>query len=464
MTYGELISGLRPMLGHGTTYLLLADALRGFVLDGRLVIGERVPSERALATQLQISRTTVSAAYERLRSDGYLTSRHGAGTTVALPAEEVDRPDEASANWPVDIDLTVGALSAPALLGPLAMEAVGRLPRQLAGHGLHPFGLPDLRAAVARRFTERGLKTRSTQVLITQGALHSWDLALRALCAPGDPVLIEQPTYPAAIDAVRVHRGRPVPLAVEATGWGSTARRGRTPVLAHVVPDHHNPTGHHATSTERRALSRALGQTVVVVDETFADLTVDGPETTPFATVAARRPAMSIGSLSKSVWSGLRVGWIRAEPEVLQRLVAARTSQDSASPVFEQLLAVAVFDHYSTLLDERRTMLRHRRNHLVAALHGACPDWTFTVPSGGVALWVDLGSRSSTRLTLAARREGVRTTPGARFTLAGTHDRFLRIPFTHAEPVLSDAVRRLARAAGRQNATLAGQEPVTWTA
>lgn len=464
MRQQELVSELRPVLGHGAAYLLLAETIRGLVLDGRLVVGERIPSERDLASHLEVSRTTVSAAYERLRSDGYLTSRHGAGTTVTLPLDEVERPDEAERQKRVDIDLTIGSLPAMSLLGPLAAEAAERLPRHLSGHGLHPLGLLDLRIAIADRFCQRGLKTDPTQVLVTQGALHSWDLALRALSRPGDPILIEQPTYPAAIDAVRAHHCRSIPVAVDAAGWGTLTHPGRAPALAHIVPDHHNPTGHYASARDRRSLSRSLEQTVVAVDETFTELTFAGPTAPPFATECARRPTLTMGSLNKAIWSGLRVGWIRADRNILQRLVAARTSQDSASPVLDQLLAVGVFGHYSELLSERRGLLRQRCDHLANALAATQPEWTFVVPAGGVALWIDLGERSSARLSGAARQEGVRISPGGRFAVSGTHDRFLRIPFTQPNPVLTDAVARLSRAARRSTKAVTAAPTMTWTA
>ncbi|HEV7207826.1 MAG TPA: aminotransferase class I/II-fold pyridoxal phosphate-dependent enzyme, partial [Mycobacteriales bacterium] len=238
---------LRPALGQGDTYQALALGLRSLVLDGQLVVGARVASERDLARELTLSRATVTAAYGRLRAEGFLRSDRGGGTRVHVPGTHPTRPDEALAAAEDVIDLTIAALPAPGLLLEVVAEATGMLPSVLAGHGLHPFGLDQLRRTIAGHQAARGLPTRPEQILITQGALHGWDLVLRAFVRPGDRVLVEQPTYPAVLDAARAHHARQLPLGVTDDGWdtGATgAGRGTVaPVLAHVTAEYQNPTG-----------------------------------------------------------------------------------------------------------------------------------------------------------------------------------------------------------------------------
>lgn len=450
MQHRHLIEALRPALaGTGTGYLALADALRGLVLDGRLLVGDALPAERALASELATSRTTVTAALTVLRAEGLLASRQGSGTVVTSAPDVVDRPDEAPGSLrSIDIDLTVAAQSAPALLGPLALEAAARLPSQLAGHGLHPLGLRDLRQAVASRLTGRGLPSSAEQILITQGALHGWDLLLRAFTTPGTVVGVEQPTYAGAVDAARAHSLRLVPIGVDAQGWSLPARSA-VPVLALVTPDHHNPTGMHADHAQRRDLARGLRDTRLVTDETFSELDLDaGVAQRPLAgyRTGGATEIVTVGSLSKLVWAGLRIGWIRAPHEVIARLGSVRASQDLAAPVLDQLLAVAVFDHLDPIRDERIPVLRSRRDHLLREV--AAAGWSARRPAGGLMAWVDLGGAlSSTRLAASARAHGVRIAAGPRFSLSGTHDRYLRIPYCAPEPVLTDAIGRLRRAA-----------------
>lgn len=459
-----LLESLRPVVaGGGPAYLALADALRGLVLDGRLLVGDTLPAERALAVDLGASRTTVTAALDLLRGEGLLISRQGSGTVVASVPDTVDRPDEQGPHSRVsadDIDLTIAAPAAPALLGPLAFEAAARLPAMLTGPGLHPLGLRDLRLAIAQRYTHRGLPTTPDQVLITQGALHGWDLVLRTFATPGALVGMEAPTYAGCADGARAHHVRLSPIGVDERGW-SLPRRGPEPVLAIVTPDHQNPTGAHASEGQRRGLVRALPHTRLVADETFAELDLDeGLE--PRRPLAAFGPdVVTVGSLSKLVWGGLRLGWIRASAEVVARLGSTRASQDIGTPVLDQLLAVEVFAHLDAIRAERVAVLRARRDHLLALLDEA--GWPAVRPSGGMVLWADLGEgASSTRLAAAARAHGVRVVPGPRFALAGTHDRYLRLPFAKPEPVLTEAVARLRRAAADPHRPTA--EPPRWTA
>jgi len=194
-----------------------------------------------------------------------------------------------------------------------------------------------------------------------------------------------------------------------------------------------------------RALPAA---SVVVVDETFADLAIDGASTPrPMASLAAPGRVITVGSLSKTIWAGLRIGWVRAPRDIVMRLATGRTSQDLASPVLEQLLACRLLDRVEDILAERRALLLTRRDHLLAALARDLPSWNPSRPAGGLVTWIDLGAISSTRLAVAALEEGVRVTPGPRFGLDGTHDRFLRVPYCLPEPDLDAAVARLAIAA-----------------
>src|SRR5690348_9058663 len=178
----------------GPAYLALARAVRLLVLDGRLPLRTRLPGERELAEALGVSRTTATAAYAELRSEGFLASRRGAGSWTRLPADPgvpvVPPPSAADV-----IDLSCAACAAPegALHGALE-AAAAELPRHLPGPGYDPAGLPVLREAIAAHLSARGLATSAEQVLVTAGAQHAWTLLLRVLSGPGDRVLTEHPT------------------------------------------------------------------------------------------------------------------------------------------------------------------------------------------------------------------------------------------------------------------------------
>jgi DNA-binding transcriptional MocR family regulator len=448
----RLIGWLGPSLAVGPLNESLATGLRGLVLDGRLVTGTRLPAERELAAALGLARATVTTAYDRLRGEGFLMSRRGAGTVVRLPVRPIARPDEPRPPGDDVIDLTAAVTPAPAVLQEAAAAAAAELPRHLAGAGLHPMGLPELRQAVAERYTARGLPTSSEQILVSSGALHAWNLLLRVLARPGVPVVTEQPTYPAVLDAALAHHTVVLPLPVDAPGWdlSQLPRPARAPALVHLTVDGQNPTGLWADDPTRGRLLSALDpRSVVVVDETLVELRYpEAPETRPAPALAPRgSTVVAVGSMSKAFWAGLRIGWIRGPAGLVRRLAAARAGQDLASPLLDQLVAARLLAAADEVLPERRRLFAARRDAMLAALAQHAPAWRTATPRGGLALWVDLAGTSSTRLAQQAAAHGVRITPGPRFTVAGTHDRWVRLPFVADPDQINEAMRRLARAA-----------------
>ena len=461
MRTDRLAELLTPWLTAGPAYAGVAAGVRGLALDGRLTVGARVPAERQLALALGLSRTTVSAAYDLLRAEGYLVSAAGAGSRVTLPASAPVRPDADPGEPAVVRDLTVAAAPAPAQLLDAVAGATADLPPLLAGHGLHPYGLPALRAAVAAHLTRRGLPTELEQVLVANGALAGWDLLLRTLSRPGQRALVEQPTYPAALDAVAANHLRPVPLPVGADGWELPVGAAD---IALLTPDGQNPTGLLADDRQRRDLLAAVDAPVVVADETFADLVLDGARPTPLALLDRR--VVTLGSMSKSFWSGLRVGWVRAEPPLLARLAQARGTVDLSSPVLEQLVAVRLLAVAGDVLADRVAWLAAARDAMLAALAEQLPDWRVVRPRAGAVLWAQLpGATSGTRLAAHALDLGLRVTPGPRFTVDGTADRWLRLPLS-VPPDQAAEVVAVLRAA--QERTAAGADtrrtPSRWTA
>src|SRR4051812_10786967 len=307
----------------GQVSVALADALRGMVVDGRLGARTRIPSERDLSAQLRLSRGSVSRAFDRLREDGYLVSARGAGSWLTLPPGSGPVPapltEDAGGDEEAALDLTIAALPAPdPHLADAAARAAGALARHLPGRGYAPAGLPELREGLAARLTERGLPTSADEVLVTAGAQHALHLVLALVAGPGDRVLVDAPGYPRTLSAIRAARARPVPVALETSGWDpdawGAAARVAAPRLAVTVPDFHNPTGlvMPAAAREALALTCARAGAILVTDETCAELRLDGPALPP--PLAAFDPGgavITIGTMSKAAWGGLRIGWIR---------------------------------------------------------------------------------------------------------------------------------------------------------
>lgn len=336
-------------------------------------------------------------------------------------------------------------------LAEAAVRSAQELPVYLSGSGYDPVGLPRLREAIAERYRIRGLPTDPAQIMVTVGAQHAIALLSRTLLDRSDSALVESPSYPHAYDAIRAVGRRLVPVNVTTDeGWDDDgveqAFLRTNPTIAYVMPDFHNPTGQVMGAGQReRLLSIASRQgTVVIADETMAELSID--EVDSELPLAAYGPAVLIGSLGKTVWGGLRIGWIRAEPALIRRLVRTRSANDLGTPILEQIIAADLLGGYDRILAGRAEQLRYGREHLRRALNEALPEWDVPHVAGGLAVWVNLGRPVSSQLTLAARSQNLLLAAGPRFGIDGAFERFLRIPFSYPAEETDGAVKILARA------------------
>jgi DNA-binding transcriptional MocR family regulator len=462
--------GLAALVGDlGTErpprYAALAGRIRRLVAEGRVPLGTRLPAERELAQALTVSRATVTAAYTRLREDGWATARQGAGTFAVLPRG----PHHGA--WvpgPADdgtVDLAHAAPAAPGSVPAALATALEELPRFLGAHGYHPAGLPDLRARVADRYTARGLPTTPEQVLVTGGALHGVSTAFGLLLGRGSRVLVEQPSYPNALQAARARGARLLPVALDpddpAAWLGATERAlaAARPAAAYLMPDFQNPTGALLDAAGRERLAAALRRAGVpaVVDETLAELGLDAVAPPPLA--AFGDGVLSVGTLSKVAWGGLRVGWVRAGADVVRRLTAVAVQTSLSGPVVEQLAACALLDGLDDELVALRGRLRERRAVLTAELRARLPAWRVPEPPGGLVLWCGLPSPRSAAVVTAAERLGLRLAAGPLFGTGHALDDRLRLPYTQPPDVLRRAVGLLVRADAEATGAAAPADP-----
>ncbi|MEU3599151.1 PLP-dependent aminotransferase family protein [Streptomyces sp. NPDC006798] len=455
--------------GPGTrkppAYRALADGIRVLVLEGRVPVAARLPAERELALALAVSRTTVAAAYEALRTEGFLESRRGSGSWTAVPAGNPlparglePLPPEALGSM---IDLGCAALPAPEPWLTRGIQgALEELPPYAHTHGDYPAGIPVLRQLLAERYTARGIPTMPEQIMVTTGAMGAMDALCHLFAGRGERVAVESPSYANILQLMREAGSRLVPVAMlEGLGgwdldrWRQVLREA-APRLAYVVADFHNPTGALADEERRRGLveaARSAG-TVLVVDETMTELRLDEKTDQP-RPVCAFDPAgstvVTVGSASKAFWAGMRIGWVRAAPDVIRSLVAARAYADLGTPVLEQLGVNWLMrtGGWEEAVAVRRAQARENRDALVTAVRRELPEWEFTVPAGGLTLWVRTGGLSGSRIAEAGERVGIRVPSGPRFGVDGAFEGFVRLPFTVAGPVADEAATRLAAAA-----------------
>jgi DNA-binding transcriptional MocR family regulator len=477
-------------VGAAPAYRELADVVRLLILDGRVGLDVALPSERSLAAALGISRTTVTAAYALLREQGFLSSGQGSRSRSCIPSQGPAHAGRHNGALHLSgapglavpdgiLDLAYASLPASGEVVHRAFAAaLTELPALLPGFGYDALGVGPLREAIAARYTAAGVPTTAGQILVTSGAQHALNIVLRTLAGrSGTKVLVEHPSYPNALDAIRAAGCRPIPVAMpaaspigavrsgagpngtipnDAAGWDLEAMESallqQRPAMAYVVPDFHNPTGRLMPDSQRRRLVKAAAAsgTVLVADETLRELNLDGAGSTP---MAAFSPAVvSLGSLSKSHWAGLRTGWIRASEPLIQRFAAARTTLDLGGPVVEQLAAAHLVNAMTEPLPARLAALRENRNTLLELIHEHLPGWEPEWPDGGLSVWCRLPAPISTALAVLAPDVGIRLAAGPRFGVGGAFEQYLRLPFTLPPEQLETAVLALRSAQDRLDA------------
>ncbi|GAB7005587.1 PLP-dependent aminotransferase family protein [Nocardioides sp. AN3] len=447
----QLVDGFH----RSPAYAGLAESLTLLIGDGRIALATRLPSERDLSTAIGVSRTTVTRAYAALVESGYAEARQGAGTFTRVPGDRRRAHDRAlmpGGRSDDVIDLNCAAGSAPPGLAAAYADAVAELPAYLGGHGYFPAGLPRLQEAIARSYDARGLPTRPEQVMVTPGALSAAAIVAQAFTRPGTRVLVETPTYPNAVDALRNAGARLVALPVAPDGWEldglEATLRSTRPAMASLIPDFQNPTGLVMSAEERERVAAALhaSGTVPIVDEAHQALMLDGVDMPPpFATFAPE--TITLGSASKSFWGGLRIGWIRVPDAARMReLTQARVRLDLGAPVLEQLAFARLLDDPAPVVEAHRARLREQRAALLGAVREHLPEWTFRPPRGGLCLWCRLPEPVATDVAVEAERRGAVVAPGPVFAMEGGLDHFLRIPWSRPPEELDAAVRVLAEA------------------
>ena len=461
----------------GGGFRALAAGVAAAIERGDLPVGARLPSERALSTAAGCSRGTVVAAYEVLRGQGLVLRRTGSGTWVRRPPDghvapgaSVGSEEHAAAvrarrltarvlgPGPDDIvDLGLSALAEPwelddAMLRVTAADLAAVSPR----HGYAPSGIDELRVAVAARETARGLATGADQLTITHGAQHALALSVELLVHPGDVVVVEQPTFPGAIDVLARAGARLVTVPVDAGGTDVDAlarvlARGDVRAV-YLVPTCNSATGATTTGARRREIAALVDAAGcwLIEDEALAPLHVDGPPPSVSSQVRSGR-TITIGSLAKEVWAGVRVGWIRTDATTTEHLARLRAALDLGASVPGQLVALHCLDGLEERTARLRTELSHRADVLGELLDAHLPEWSWARPTGGLSLWCRLPDAVDQRcdgdaLARSAPDWGVSVLPGSSAAVDQSCDGFVRLSFAAPADQLRDGVERLAAA------------------
>jgi DNA-binding transcriptional MocR family regulator len=287
---------------------------------------------------------------------------------------------------------------------------------------------------------------------VTTGAHQAISLVARQVLEPGATVLVESPTYPGALDVFRRFGARVVPVPVDREGMrgnlvAELAQRSGASALF-VTPHFHNPTGTVLSLERRIAIAEAAERVglVVIEDQAMADLDLDGgPLPPPIASLAPDHVHV-IGSTSKLLWAGLRIGWLRSPEAWTARMLATKTVADLGTPLISQLVATRLLDDLDRVRAERAADLAPRRDLLLRLIAERLPGWTATRPRGGLSVWAELPSGNSVEFAELAARFGVSFVPGPALSVDEGNRRALRLVHARSEDDLVEGVDRLAAA------------------
>ena len=425
----------------------LEEGLRAAVRDGRLAAGDAMPSSRALARDLGVSRRLVVDAYAQLAAEGYLTTRAGAGTFVARAAPAAAPPPPAADPRPPRFDFFPGAPDLSAFPRAAWTRATRDVLRTLPAHALgyaDPRGVAALRTEIAGYLARaRAVVADPDRVLVVSGAAQGLALLARVLARRGTPlVAVEDPSLP--VHRLVLERGgaRLAPVPVDHDGIRPAELAATGAAAAIVTPAHQMPTG-VALSVERRAelLEWTEGGGILVEDDYDAEFRYDRP---PLAAMQGLAPGRVIylGSASKTLAPGLRLGWLVAPPEIGDELAAEKLFDDMGTGVLEQhvlarLIATGAYDRHLRVLRRRH---RERRDALVDALARHLPGAAVTGVAAGLHATVRLPRPVDVAVLTAACAE-------ASVGLHGPQPEWLLLGYANlSEPAIDEGVRRLAGA------------------
>lgn len=407
---------------HRRLYL----ALREAILDGRLGEGAALPSSRSLATQLGVARNTVLAAYDQLAAEGFTEARQGSATRVAArqqplgsaaggPAMAPPPPGARFAAWNATPPMLMGrdparplAPGVPDLVAfPHAewRRVLGRLWRRPPTElmcGVDPMGYPPLRQAIAEHVGRtRAVRCAPDQIMVVGGSQQALDLIARVLVEPGERVLVEDPCYGGLSGVLRAAGALAEAVPVDEAGFDPALAERLCPDarLACVTPSHQFPTGATMPLARRLALiewaARRGGW--IIEDDYDSDFHHAGSPTASLQGLDRQGRTLYLGTFSKSMFPGLRLGWLVVPPPLLPAFVAARRAADMAPAALTQA-AMAAFmteGHFGAHLRRMRTLYGRRRQQLQeAAARILGPDLPVTIGEAGLhaICWLPPGS------------------------------------------------------------------------
>jgi 2-aminoadipate transaminase len=483
-------------------YLQIKERISGWIDEGSLGPSDRLPATRDLARSLRVNRHTVVKAYEELEVEGRVRSGVGRGTFVAefVPrrnghgaAEPKLEPADLEGLWcrgSLALDQAgIGELlSHLPTRGDRATALTSCLPniqyfpmrefRNCAYYALQNHGADLLDIGPTQGFVpflehlpkyllRHGLDVKPNHIVITNGIQQAINLVARAFINAGDTVITEEFTYPGAVSVFRSLGAELVGIPVDREGMKMEALEKvlawRKPKMLYTIPTFQNPTGTTMSAERRRRLLElaALYKFPILEDQFANDLRLEGAPLVPLAAMDRQGWVIAVGSLSKVLFHGLRVGWILSPMESLRRrLVLLKQAADLQTSYLVQgiILEFMRRGYLEKYLKRRLLQLRARRDAMRRAMKDYLPEgaWWYEV-EGGVCYWLNLpGRRRADEVLLEARKRSVVFAPKQLFAVGSAANDAMRLGFTDLEPdqaqhgikVIGQILRKMEAQAG----------------
>lgn len=455
-------------------YLQLAAALSDAICAGRIAVGSRLPSERLCAKALGLSRTTVTSAYQELKTMGLMRAFVGRGAIVI--ADDPDRAPAGSIAWSQLASrlAPAGASSGDAIHAGRISFADGWLHSSLIPHAALAactaqaardplvvntaaplLGLPALQQALIDTLRASGVKTTPEELIVTGGAQQGLNVVARALISPGDPVVCESPTWYGAVRAFRAAGAEVVSISMDHEGVDPEALEDALirlrPKFVYLIPTFQCPTGRLLSLQRRRRILAICTRwrTPILESHVYGDISF-GEKLPSLKSLDSAGLVIHQGSASKTISPALRLGWLVAPRGAMELLAAAKASLDLSTPALTQAVLAGFLDSgaYARHLPKYREQLRARCDALVAALATHCPELRFARPQGGLYLWAQLPQPLlAQQVEAAAATAGVLVRSGDAFLAGGAHSSHIRLCF--AAPALLEiagGAQRLGKA------------------
>ncbi|WP_430445873.1 MAG: PLP-dependent aminotransferase family protein [Pseudomonas piscis] len=345
-----------------------------------------------------------------------------------------------------------GGLPAEAMLPKVQWQD---MPTTMGQYGMSE-GEPQLREVLAEQARQLGLPCTASQVLVVSGSQQTLDLAAKLYIDKGTQIMLEAPTYLAALQIFQLFGAQCLTVPLQEDGPDLVQMRQRLeqqrPAFAYLIPTFQNPSAVRYSEAKRDAVAALLDEfeVTLVEDEPYRELTFDGGSARPIAGRLNKASWIYSGTVSKTLLPGLRVGYLIASPDLFPHLLRLKQSADLHTNRFGQWQAMQWIgsDRFQQHLQDLRSYYRQRRDAFEAALQAHFSDLAhWQVPAGGLFFWLSLKQPLDTRTLLeAALERDVAFMPGEPFFSEPDHNHgHLRLNFSHIDPArLDEGLKRLA--------------------